>query len=97
MLVDADNRRVDHGIFVIRISSELLKNLLPDPAFTPAHVAGMDHPKIPEPARQIAPGHPRAIAVYDRFHKHPGIPRRAPYVALPARQQIPNPFPLVLA
>ena len=59
----ADNRGINHGVFVVGVGRELLEHLLPHPAPTPAQVARMDHPKIPKPGGQVPPGNPRPIPV----------------------------------
>jgi hypothetical protein len=67
MLVSADNRRVDHGVFVGGVFRQMFENHLSEAAFAPARVARMDHAEIPEPLQQIAPGDPGAVPVQDGF------------------------------
>lgn len=49
VLVGADDCRINHGGFVIRVIGETLEHLLPHAAFAPARMAGMDDTKIHEP------------------------------------------------
>ena len=92
----ADNRGIDHGVFVVRLVGEVLENLLPPPAFAPSHMPRIDHPKIAKARWQVPSEHPRPVPVQHDFPNQPVILRRATRVALPARQEVLNPFPLLI-
>jgi hypothetical protein len=55
--------RIDHGVFIVGTGCQRLEHALPDGAFAPASVPGMDDPEIPEPLRQIAPGNACPVAI----------------------------------
>ncbi len=92
----ADNRRVDHGVFVVGVFRQMLENPLPDAAFAPARVARMDHPEIPEPLRQVAPGDPGAVTVQNGFDEEPVILGRAADMPLASGKKALDPFPLIV-
>jgi len=60
MLMRTDDRGIDHRVFVIGVSRQMLENPLPHTVFAPAR---MDHSEISEPLRQIPPGNPGAVPV----------------------------------
>jgi hypothetical protein len=65
----ADDRGVDHRIFIVAIRRQMLENPLPRAAPAPPHVAGVDHAEIPKTLGQVAPGKARPITVKHRLHE----------------------------
>jgi hypothetical protein len=63
MLMRTHDSRIDHGVFIISIGRQRLKNPLPDAAFAPTAVSRMDHAEIAETFGQIAPWDARPIAI----------------------------------
>jgi len=57
------NGRINHGVFVVGILGQMLKNPLPDAAPPPTAEARMHHPEIAEALRQIAPWNAGPIAI----------------------------------
>lgn len=55
MLMRTHYGRIDHGVFIVGIGRQRLENALPDAVLAPPGVPRMDHAKIPETFRQIAP------------------------------------------
>ena len=92
----ADERRVDHGIFIVAIGCQHLENPLPHAAAAPAHVSRVDHPEIAKPLGKIAPGNARSVAIEHRLNKQSIVPRRLANMLLSTRQQILDPVPLVV-
>lgn len=96
VLMRANDGRVDHGIFVVGVGGQVLKDFLPHSSTGPAAHARMNHPKVPKSIRQIAPRDSGAVAVQNRIHKQPVILGRTPFRSLPARQKSRNPLPLII-
>lgn len=55
VLVGADDRAVDHRVFVVGIRRQIAKNLLPNAGFRPAAEAAMHVLPIAEPLREVPP------------------------------------------
>jgi hypothetical protein len=86
MLMSPHNGAVDHGIFVVGIRGEMLKDLLPDAGAGPTGKARVNLDRIAEPLRQVAPGDASAIAVEHRLDKQTVVTCRHPDVAFTAGQ-----------
>jgi hypothetical protein len=97
VLVGADDRRIDHGIFGIGIIGQTLKHPLPDTALAPACMAGVDDPDISEPLRQISPRYPSPVPVQHRLDKQSIISRCHADSLFTPWQQMLDLFPLVIA
>src|SRR4029077_18430064 len=97
MLMGAHNSTVDHGIFVVGISCEMLENPLPDTAFGPTAEPPVHLNSVTEPLRQIAPGHPGTITIEHGLDEQSIVRRGHPDRAFAPGQQILDPFPLVVA
>lgn len=63
VLVGAHDGRVDPRLFVVRILSQMLEQLLPHASFGPTAEPRMHHPEIAEPFRQVTPRNPSSIAI----------------------------------
>lgn len=50
------NGGINHGVLVIGIPGQVLKDLLPATGLSPAREAGMYHPIIAKAFGQVAPG-----------------------------------------
>jgi hypothetical protein len=79
------NGRINHGVFVVGILGQMLKNPLPDATPRPAAETGMHHPEIAEAFGQITPWNAGPIAIQNRLDKQTVIVRRTTYRSLPAR------------
>ena len=96
VLMGAHNGAVDHRIFVVGICGEMLKYPLPHPAFGPTTEPQMDLCPVTEPLRQIAPWHAGTITVEHRLDEQPIVRRGHPHRAFASRQQVFDPFPLIV-
>jgi hypothetical protein len=96
MLVGAHNGAVDHRVFVVGVCGEMLKHPLPDAAFCPAAEPQVNLSSVAEPLRQVAPRHPGTITIQHRVHEQPVIRRGDTDRAFASRQQVLDPFPLVV-
>ena len=92
MLMRTHDSRIDHGVFIIGIGRQRLKNTLLDAALAPTGVSRMDYAEIAETFRQIAPWNTRPIAVQNRFDKQAIIPGCSSDMSFPARQPILDPL-----
>jgi hypothetical protein len=96
MLVGADNGAVDHRIFVVSVCGEMLKHPLPYPAFGPTAEPQVDFCPVAESLWQIAPWHSGTITVQHRLYEQPIVRRGHPDRAFAPRQQVLDPFPLIV-
>jgi hypothetical protein len=90
------DRAVDHGVLIIRIARQHLKQLLPYLALGPAREARMDLDRVAKAFRQVPPGDAGPIAVDHRLYKKPIVLGRYPYVPFTSGQNILNPVPLIV-
>jgi hypothetical protein len=95
--MSAHNGGVDHHVFVVGIARQQSENAIKNPAFRPSAETLMHALPIAETRRQIAPWHTGPEPVQNRFNEQPVIRCRAAIVPLPARQNILDPIPLVVA
>jgi hypothetical protein len=96
MLMSAHDGAVDHRIFVVSLSGEVLEHAFPDAGDGPAAEASLHLDPIPKTLRQVTPGNPGPIAVEHSFDKHPVVPRRHTNRPLTARQKVSDPLPLII-
>jgi hypothetical protein len=92
----ANNGGVDHHVLVVGIARQLLENALENAALRPSAETLVDDFPITETLGQIAPRNAGSISVKNGFDEHSVIRRRTPDMALPARQKILDPIPLVV-
>src|SRR4029077_5486970 len=95
--MSAHNGGVDHHVFVVGIARQQSENALKNPAFRPSAETLMHALPRAEARRQIAPRHTGPEAVQNRLNEQPVIRCRAANVPLPARQNVLDPIPLVVA
>src|SRR5713101_1782937 len=67
VLMRPDNGAVDHGVFVVGISGQVLKNALPNPVLGPAAEAPMGVVPAPQSLWQVAPRNSGAVSIQNRF------------------------------
>ena len=90
------DRAVDHGVLIIRIARQHLKQLLLHATPGPARKAGMYFDRIAKTLGQIPPGDAGPITVDHRLHKQPIILGRYPNMPFTPRQNILDPVPLIV-
>src|ERR1700731_3044913 len=95
--MSAQNGGGDHHVFVVGVARQQSENAIKNPAFRPSAEALMHALPIAEARRQVAPWHTGPEPIQNRFNEQPVIRRRAANVPLPARQNILDPIPLVVA
>src|ERR1700712_4068480 len=96
MLMSAHDGAVDHRIFVVSFSGEVLEHAFPNAGDGPAAEASLHLDPIPETLRQVTPRDPGPIAVKDSLDKQPIVPRRHPNRPRTARQEVSDPLPLIV-
>ena len=82
VLMSTYNGAVDHRIFVVGLSSEMLENLLPDARFGPSTEALMHILPIAAAFRQIAPRHTGSITIQHCFDEQPIVRSCHPHMTL---------------
>src|SRR6266852_7877896 len=90
------NGAVNHCIFIVGVSGEVLENLLPDTGFGPSAEALMHVLPIAEALRQITPRHTGAITIQHRLDEQSVVRRRHAHMTLLPRQQVPDTLPLIV-
>src|SRR5829696_6533859 len=73
LVVGGDDGAVDQSIFEVRLAGQAGEDALEHPALHPAAEALEDAVPLAEPARQVAPGHPRPHPPQHRFEKQPVV------------------------
>src|SRR6195952_565528 len=96
MLMSAHDGAVDHRIFVVSLSGEVLEHAFPNAGDGPAAEASLHLDPIPETLRQVTPRDPGPVAVKDSLDKQPIVPRRHTNRPLTARQEVSDPLPLIV-
>jgi hypothetical protein len=96
MLMGADNRGVDHHVFVVMIAGEHLEDDVEDAASCPSVEPLVHDAPSTEALRKITPGYAGAKPKKDGFDKQPIVGRRPADMTLPARKIILDPVPLVV-
>ena len=74
----------------------MLKHPLPDARMRPAAEAALHLDPIAEALGQVAPSDAGPVAVHHRLDEQTVVLGRHPDRAEPARQQIPDPIPLIV-
>src|SRR5207248_605932 len=97
VLMSAHDGAVDDRVFVVGIGREMLEDALPDSGFGPAAKAPMHVLPVAEAFRQVAPGNAGAVAIQNRLDEQAVVRRGHADMALPSRQQLLDPLPLVIA
>jgi hypothetical protein len=97
VLMGTHNGAVDHGIFVVGLRCQKLKELLPDSGFGPSAEALVHVLPIAEVLRQIAPGDASPVAIQHGFDKQAVVGCGHSDRTLPPRQKVLDPVPLVIA
>jgi hypothetical protein len=87
---------VDQGVFVVGLPGQVRKHLLPNSVGRPAAEPGMDCFPGTKALRQIPPGDARPITVQHGLDKEPVVLGGHADMALPARQPVLHPLPLVI-
>ena len=59
----SDDGGVDHGVFIVGVLRQRLKNLPPRPVAAPACMPRVNGTEVSKPLRQVAPRDPGAVAV----------------------------------
>src|SRR5260370_2481046 len=90
------DRTVDHGVLIIRIARQHLKQLLPHAALGPAREARMYLDRVAKAFGQVPPRNARPITVDHRLYKQPIVLGRYPHMPLTSGQNILDPVPLVV-
>jgi hypothetical protein len=93
----ADDSAVDHCVFIVGIAREMLEDPPPHPFLGPPAVAPMGVLPIAESLWHVAPGDAGAIAIEHGFDEAPVVLCGNTRIAKFAGQQVPYPFPLVVA
>ena len=88
---------VDHGIFIVGILRQMLKNPGPNAGFGPAAEAQVHDAEIAEALGQIAPGYARAIPVQHRLDKKPIVLGSHADGSFAPGKQVPDALPLIIA
>ena len=88
---------VDHRVFVVSFGREMLEDALPDAGFGPAAETPLGVLPPAQAFRQVAPGNTGAVTIQHRFDEQAVIGGGDPDRTFPARQQVLDPVPLVVA
>jgi hypothetical protein len=93
----AHNGAVDHRVFIVGVSGQMLKNPFPDTRFCPTAEAAVNVFPVTETFRQVPPGNTGTVSVENRLHEQAVIRRGYPNRARLAWQQVADPVPLIVA
>lgn len=88
---------VKHDLFQITVTTDGLKQAFPDPALGPSCEARERGMPVPQFVRQITPRRTRASDPQHGFQKQPVVLRGYATIRCLARQQLLDPFPLVIS
>jgi len=89
MLVGTHDGAVDHCVFIVCVTRQMLKNQLPHSGFRPAAEASMDIVPGAEAFQQVAPGDAGSVSEQHRRDEQPIVCRGHPPPSLPARATCP--------
>jgi hypothetical protein len=91
------NSSVDHHVFVVGVARQPLENAFKNTAPRPSAETLMRALPMTEAFRQISPRNPGSEPIQNSLNEPPVIRRGASDVALPARQNVLDPIPLLIA
>jgi hypothetical protein len=97
MLMDPDDRAVDHAVFEVGVLGQLVEKTLPYTLPSPPPEARVNAVPLAELIGQIAPRRPGAHDPQDRLHKQAIVLSTPTRVAHLARQFRCHPCPLLVA
>ena len=97
MLVGAHDGAVNHRIFVVGLSSEVLEEALPYPFLGPAAEPLVRVLPVAKPFRQVAPRNSGAVAVEHRFDEATIVAGGDADITGSAGQPVLDSLPLVIA
>jgi hypothetical protein len=97
MLMSPHDGRIDHHVFVIVIACQQLENAFENTALRPSAEALVHDLPVAQAGREITPWNPRSISVKNRIDKQPVVRCSAADMTFPARQEILDPFPLIVS
>jgi hypothetical protein len=95
--MDADNRGINHGEFMVSIASQRYEHPVPDAAFRPSAVAAVNSVPIVKPLGQIAPRHARPVAAQYCLHTQAAAFGRYSNRLCPTRKQMRDLIPLLVS
>jgi len=96
VLVCPDNSAVNHRVFVVDITGQLIEHKRPNAALGPTAEAGMNDSEMAKAGGKVSPGDPDPIPIQHRLDKQAMVFGRHPHIADFARQQRCDPLPLIL-
>lgn len=97
MLMGPNNGAVDHGVLVVGIGGQMLKDALPHAGLGPAAEPSVRVLPIAKALGQIAPGNSGAVSIHNRFDEAAIVAGSYPDVPRLTRKQILDPLPLIIA
>jgi hypothetical protein len=97
LLVSPHDGPVDHRVFVVGISCEMLKEAFPYPGFGPAAEPPVRVLPVPEALRQVAPLDSRALSIQSRLDEAAIVAGGDTDITWLAGKQILDPSPLIVA
>ena len=97
MLMRADDGAVDHRVFVVGLTGQVLNNPFPHPGLCPAAEPPVGVFPVAETLRKLTPGDAGTVAIKNRFDEAAVVLGGDADMTGSARQQIVDALPLVLA
>jgi len=97
VLVRPNNGAVDHGVFVVGVDGQMLKDVLPHAGLGPAAEPSVRILPIAKALGQIAPGDSGAVSIHNRFDESAIVTGGYPDVPRLPRKQILDALPLIIA
>ena len=95
--MSAHDGGVEHHVLVVGIAGQQIENAFENATLGPSIEALMDNVPIAEALRQVTPRNAGSKAVQYRFDEQSIVGCCATHMAFPARQEILDPIPLVVA
>ena len=97
VLVRLNNGAVDHRVFVVGVSRQMVKEALPHAGLGPAAEPPVRVLPIAKALGQIAPRDPGAVPIHNRFDESAIVAGGCPSVPGLPRKQALDPLPLIIA